>query len=1113
MLGLVVSHRLVRWRPLCGLALVLVFAASAAGQARRERTHPILRPSSDAPTATVRGLEFSPAAEGGWTLYSAGDDKLVRRWSLSTGDGAALVPAGNFVWPIFRDLRGVIYALAVHRDAAGGEDRLAFGGVGQKTPQVNLLSASLPDEAEVLLHDEVLDRSAVYALDFNPAGTQLAVAHDGNPRVLLWDVAAPAGGEKRPARVLSTGLTTVRWLAFSPRGDRLALCGQKDNAWAVQIWNANATATGTAPEHTVPLSAIADGGLAWRDDDTWLVATRRGLVQGSLRGASETLFADRYITALVAAGDTVLLGVYDPDHRTGQVLRWTGSGEPQELAEASFADAVSALAIAPDGSHAAAGGLGLAGAQRLPVNRIRVWDLRADRVVAQAPSDAAAEAGGAPIANVGIIRGEINPVNKRRRPDWVAFAWGAFDRAAEPPPLAKKIRLLSREDVVDVEPGDVPFVGEPHDRKFLRSDIDGTYYLALADGSDPWGPLPNWGTNFPYKYAISDKLLALGFVNGITVCDLTAIRQVRSKPKDQRRPAAEAAILRHFYGHAGAVTSLAFAPDGDWLLSGSTDGTIAAWNLKEIAARRELGIALRVNARNNLEIVGDPPAGSPGWEAGLRRGQLIASVAVAGEEIAPAGWKQALEHPVPGKELMIGIGGIRGEPLLTTVSHDPFWTLHPHQDGNWCLWTPSGNFDASVEGMSRLEWHVNLGGDERSRAGAEVGAMLFAGSDFQELYQQPDVLDRVIRDRLPDPLRDVALPPRLELAIDARDPRIVRLSAKPLGTESIGEISLWLNGRRLATAAGAQALEAHVDPAQLRSGRNDVLGVAVVRTAAGQLQSSVLKPYPIRGTSSQPPRLHFVGVGVTEMPQRPDLRELEQSGRDVEALAAAAAQLQGFQPGFIQALVHGGDDEPTEANVRAQLGLLAQQARPDDLAIVVLAGHGIVTPRDGFRFILQDTPSGEVQGLSTEDINAMLAELSCRTLLLLDTCHSEGIGIRQQLRNWPGLGLGPLVLTACGSDETSKEHPELGVDEADRGHGLFTAAVLEALTGRTLLGRREPPSSDSDGDGQLSLDELCRYTQRRTADLVRELNLSAQNPKILRSVTFKDPERVLLRGM
>jgi hypothetical protein len=87
------------------------------------------------------------------------------------------------------------------------------------------------------------------------------------------------------------------------------------------------------------------------------------------------------------------------------------------------------------------------------------------------------------------------------------------------------------------------------------------------------------------------------------------------------------------------------------------------------------------------------------------------------------------------------------------------------------------------------------------------------------------------------------------------------------------------------------------------------------------------------------------------------------------------------------------------------------------------------------------------------------------------------------------------------------------LDETDRGHGLFTAAVLEALTGRPLLGRGEPPSCDADGDERLTLDELCRYTQRRTAQLIGELGLTPQNPKVLRSVTFKDPDRVVLRAM
>jgi hypothetical protein len=220
-----------------------------------------------------------------------------------------------------------------------------------------------------------------------------------------------------------------------------------------------------------------------------------------------------------------------------------------------------------------------------------------------------------------------------------------------------------------------------------------------------------------------------------------------------------------------------------------------------------------------------------------------------------------------------------------------------------------------------------------------------------------------------------------------------------------------------------------------------------------------------------------------------------------------------FAPGSITALVHeGGDGLPTEENIRSRMTQLAKDVAPDDLAIVLLAGHGKRESKQPFRFIAEDSVPGG--GVTDAQINEALSKFSCRTLLLLDTCHSGQAGTEQQLLNWPGMGLGPVVVAACRAGEESTESDSLGVGDEPAGHGMFTATLLEPLTGVRMLApppnNRAVPAWDRDTDGQLTLGELFDYLDDRTDQMRQELRVAPQHSVVIRSVTFKGADKLAL---
>jgi hypothetical protein len=133
---------------------------------------------------------------------------------------------------------------------------------------------------------------------------------------------------------------------------------------------------------------------------------------------------------------------------------------------------------------------------------------------------------------------------------------------------------------------------------------------------------------------------------------------------------------------------------------------------------------------------------------------------------------------------------------------------------------------------------------------------------------------------------------------------------------------------------------------------------------------------------------------------------------------------------------------------------------------------------------------------------------------MLDTCHAGGAQVQDNLQDWPGFGVGPMILAACDSSLESFEHIKLKLPGGLQGHGLFTASLLECLTGQMaedkMLKLKGPKPMDLNRDGQLSIAEWCAYARLRTADLssldgpYNPGGKRAYSPKILPSLTFAD---------
>jgi hypothetical protein len=616
---------------------------------------------------------------------------------------------------------------------------------------------------------------------------------------------------------------------------------------------------------------------------------------------------------------------------------------------------------------------------------------------------------------------------------------------------------------------------------------------------------------------------ALGYPAGIEV-------RAQNGPSD-----ADRAVVRKFYGHSAAVTSLDVSSDGDWLVTGSRDGTIAAWSLRGLGAGSELGI--NVTRRGETLTVADVGVYSPGWEAGFTVGQTITAVKRSGNAVPPARWLDVLSRPTPGEQLYVEVTlAGQSQAIITPVAHDPLWTLYPQRDGNWILWTPQGYFDCSPDAASRFEWHVNLGREA-------TGARTFLAQDFRDQYRKRPVIDAMVR------FRDVAKalaeapsrapPSDVAIQVDGvsdggrapADGAMVAVRATSADARhGLEALEVWLNGRRMAAAerdaadSAKSALSAQVDlpHALLRHGSNMLVAVAKTGSGEHRLNTRRVVRFTHDEAAADKPRLFYLGVGVTKLDAEPQLSrlldagELKYAAADAIALEAALrtrlVDKGAFAPGELTSLAEGGAADPTRGNIEARLGAIAAAARPQDFVVVMLAGHGFdeaPSPASGesasgFFFVAKDTTADLAKtSLTGRRLDELLARLPCPSLVLLDACHSAAVRQEEQLLGLGGLQLGPQIVTACGRQETSKEHDSLK-------HGLFTYAALEALG--AVEANAEIRRQSDDGRAGLSLDEFCRYVKLRTPHLLSQLTSGekrgdaardSQNPEILSSLTFE----------
>jgi hypothetical protein len=422
---------------------------------------------------------------------------------------------------------------------------------------------------------------------------------------------------------------------------------------------------------------------------------------------------------------------------------------------------------------------------------------------------------------------------------------------------------------------------------------------------------------------------------------------------------------------------------------------------------------------------------------------------------------------------------------------------------DWIAWTPEGYYAASPGGEHLMGWQVNNGLEQR--------ATFHTANRFRKTLYRPDVITRLLKAGNIDKALEEAdraagkqtkrldveqvLPPRV--AITAPEKSGQRVSSPKLVVKAVAESSGQHPVTGLRLLLDGRPYEGQRDVAQPRVGT--VEKEWSVTLTPGEHRLAVLAQSAVSKATSEPvtvtytaapaandddPALHVLSVGIDAYAGDWKLGCAVNDARGiVGAFEKQSKDL--FPRGTRSKLLLGekrGDKDVTRDGILKGLDWL-KEARPQDLAVVFYAGHGHTDSSSGRFYMLAidlDPDNLDKTSVTGDDLKKALMDLPCRVVLMMDACHSAGVGpLRVKRAHAPLDGLqrsfadeevGVVVWVAAQGPETSREDAKLN-------HGYFTLAVMEGLAGKAGMNKK----------GEVHLSALDQYVFDRVTDMSNDL--------------------------
>jgi WD40 repeat protein len=542
-----------------------------------------------------------------------------------------------------------------------------------------------------------------------------------------------------------------------------------------------------------------------------------------------------------------------------------------------------------------------------------------------------------------------------------------------------------------------------------------------------------------------------------------------------------------------SVKALSFSSDGKYALSGGYDNSVRLWNAKYLTqVKKFVG-----HTGYGIWSVAFSPDAKYALSAG-NDGQVKIWDLAAGTELRPlaghisggVGGYGASAKFFPNGKYVISAGDASTR-IWDVSTGEEIASMIAFEDGEWIITTANGYYNSSAKGDQYLS--VKVGGKE------------YSTEQLRESFYRPDLVNLALSGGSLKDLKKVAdvKPPPVVAIVDTpksidKNETTVTLKITDAGG-GIGDIRLYLNGSavKLDSSRGMKVVASNQNEIQktyqlkLSSGVNVIKAIAFNADNTMQSTDAI---YEITASfkSIGRPSLYALVIGINEY-KNPKL-QLNYAVADAtlfaDTLKKGASSL--FDKVEVKKL--SSKEETTRENILKELKAM-QSLNPDDLFVLYVASHGTVDDGEYF-LITSNVGSTRTERLRTDAIGqSIFKELisnipATKKLIIIDTCNAgalgEAIQVAMLTRGMSEDTAMKILSRAVGSTILSASTSLQEALEGYQGHGLFTYVLAEGLKGK----------ADKGNTGYVRTTELADYVDNEVPTLAEKIFKKAQYPTI-----------------